>query len=50
MLPKLRPPNASPDYYKAVGNYMCINSHECNRNITDVTYLERFIHDVFNHP
>ncbi|BAU27240.1 treble-clef zinc-finger protein [Aneurinibacillus soli] len=36
----------SPDYYKAVGNYMCINSHECNKNITDVTDLERFIQNV----
>ncbi|TXK85019.1 FusB/FusC family EF-G-binding protein [Paenibacillus sp. N3.4] len=42
---KSRPAN-SPDYYKSVGNYMCIDSHKCNKNITDVTYLERFIQDV----
>jgi hypothetical protein len=43
---KSRPANSSPDYYKAVGNYMCINSHECNKNITDVMNLERFIQNV----
>ncbi|WCK54101.1 FusB/FusC family EF-G-binding protein [Aneurinibacillus sp. Ricciae_BoGa-3] len=36
----------SPDYYKAVGNYMCMNSLECNKNITNVADLERFIHNV----
>lgn len=43
---KSKPANASPDYYKAFGNYMCIDSDECNKNITDVTYLEKFIQDV----
>lgn len=43
---KSRPANASPDYYKSVGNYMCMDSHECNKNITDVTSLERFIQSV----
>ncbi|RAP28442.1 hypothetical protein C2W64_04876 [Brevibacillus laterosporus] len=43
---KSRPVNASSDYYKAVGHYICINSHECNKRITDVTPLERFIEDV----
>lgn len=43
---KSRPANSSPDYYKAVGNYMCLNSDECNKKIVDVTYLERFIHSV----
>lgn len=43
---KSRPAGASSDYYKAVGNYMCTNSVECNKNITDVTYLERFLHTV----
>ncbi|MDF2961451.1 MAG: Fibronectin-binding family protein, partial [Paenibacillus sp.] len=41
-----RPANSSPDYYKAVGNYLCMNSHECNKNITDITYLEKFIDTV----
>ncbi|MFT9846012.1 FusB/FusC family EF-G-binding protein [Aneurinibacillus sp. REN35] len=35
-----------PDYYKSVGNYMCINSQECNRSMTDVANVERFIHNV----
>lgn len=43
---KSRPANASPDYYKAIGNYLCINSHECNRNITDTASLEAFIQNV----
>jgi hypothetical protein len=43
---KSKPANASPDYYKAIGNYLCVNSDVCNMNITDVTALEKFIHDV----
>ncbi len=43
---KSRPVNANSDYYKAVGNYMCIHSDACNKNITDVTSLEKFIHSV----
>ncbi|MNI79884.1 Fibronectin-binding protein (FBP) [compost metagenome] len=43
---KSRPAHSSPDYYKAVGNYLCMDSQECNKNITDVTALERFIQDV----
>ncbi|MBN3527031.1 FusB/FusC family EF-G-binding protein [Paenibacillus apiarius] len=43
---KSKPANASPDYYKAIGNYMCVNSDTCNKNMTDVTALEKFIHDV----
>ncbi|MGO4108679.1 FusB/FusC family EF-G-binding protein [Paenibacillus sp. YAF4_2] len=43
---KSKPANASPDYYKAIGNYMCVNSDTCNKNITDVTVLERFISDI----
>ncbi|MGD8191382.1 FusB/FusC family EF-G-binding protein [Brevibacillus ginsengisoli] len=35
-----------PDYYKAVGNYICMDSHGCNKNITDVTSLERFVQEV----
>lgn len=41
-----KPANASPDYYKAIGNYLCLNSHECNKNITDITSLEKFIDTV----
>ncbi|MCR8631011.1 FusB/FusC family EF-G-binding protein [Paenibacillus radicis (ex Xue et al. 2023)] len=43
---KKRPANASPDYYKSVGNYLCMNGHECNKNMTDVTSLEKFIDSV----
>lgn len=43
---KSRPANSSPDYYKAVGNYMCTDSHKCNKNITDVASLERFVQNV----
>jgi hypothetical protein len=43
---KSKPANASPDYYKAIGNYMCVDSHECNKKITDVAVLEKFLHDV----
>ncbi|WP_054024825.1 FusB/FusC family EF-G-binding protein [Bacillus sp. FJAT-28004] len=43
---KSKPANASPDYYKAIGNYMCVNSEACNTNITDVTILEKFISNL----
>lgn len=40
---KFKPANASPDYYKAIGNYMCVSSEACNSHIADVTALEKFI-------
>lgn len=43
---KHRPAGASPDYFKSVGNYICINSETCNRNISDVAALEKFVRDV----
>jgi len=43
---KSRPAHTSPDYYKAVGNYMCMNSRECNKNITDHGKLEAFLASV----
>ncbi|WP_426454210.1 FusB/FusC family EF-G-binding protein [Paenibacillus sp. S-38] len=43
---KKRPAHASSDYYKSVGNYVCMNGQECNKNITDVSSLETFIHSV----
>ncbi|OMF36856.1 elongation factor G-binding protein [Paenibacillus sp. FSL H8-0548] len=36
----------SPDYYKAVGNYMCTDSMLCNTRITDITYLEKFFEEI----
>lgn len=38
---------SSPDYYKAVGNYMCVDSVQCNKQITDITSLEAFIGQIF---
>lgn len=43
---KKRPAHSSPDYYKAVGNYLCMNGHECNKNITDISALEKFVESV----
>ncbi|TJY41755.1 elongation factor G-binding protein [Cohnella pontilimi] len=43
---KKRPAHASSDYFKSVGNYICIHGHECNRNVTDVSSLEKFIDSV----
>ena len=33
----------NPDYYKAIGNYMCFDSAECNKKITNVDYLATFM-------
>lgn len=46
---KSRPANASPDYYKAIGNYMCVDSAVCNKNITDVSALEMFVQKVMGY-
>ncbi|MBW7453159.1 FusB/FusC family EF-G-binding protein [Paenibacillus sepulcri] len=43
---KTRPAKSSPDYYKAFGNYLCLNNHHCNTSITDVAFLEKFIDSV----
>lgn len=43
---KKRPAHASPDYYKTVGNYICIHGQDCNKNVTDVSALEHFIGSV----
>lgn len=43
-----RRPESSPDNYKSVGNYICMNGHECNKNITDVAPLEKFINSVLS--
>lgn len=45
---KKRPANSSPDYYKAVGNYLCTNGHECNRSMTDTVAFESFIRSVLD--
>ena len=33
----------NPDYYKAIGNYICFESSECNKKITNVDYLTTFL-------
>ena len=43
---KSKPANASPDYYKAIGNYMCVSSDICNKNISEVEVLEKFIRNL----
>lgn len=35
-----------PDYYKAVGQYICLDSEVCNSRITDLDALERFFESV----
>jgi len=34
---------SSPDDYSSIGQYVCIDSDECNHSITDIASLERFI-------
>lgn len=36
----------NPDYYKAIGNLICIDSSECNKKITNVDYLEAFLKET----
>ncbi|MFC5406022.1 FusB/FusC family EF-G-binding protein [Cohnella soli] len=43
---KKKPANASPDYYKALGQYLCLHGHDCNKNMTDTTSLEKFIREL----
>lgn len=33
----------NPDYYKAIGNYICTDSSECNKKITNIDYLTAFL-------
>ncbi|MCM3758208.1 FusB/FusC family EF-G-binding protein [Sporosarcina aquimarina] len=35
----------NPDYFRSIGNLICTDSHECNKNITDVAYLEALLRD-----
>ncbi|MDQ1147680.1 hypothetical protein QE429_004507 [Bacillus sp. SORGH_AS 510] len=36
----------NPDYYKAIGNYICFDSAECNKKITSVDYLISFLEEA----
>jgi len=35
----------NPDYYKSIGNLICVDSSECNKKITNVEYLTTFLKD-----
>lgn len=35
----------NPDYYKSIGNFICTDSSECNKKITNVSYLTTFLRD-----
>lgn len=35
-----------PDYYKAVGQYICLDSNACNARITELDALERLVEAV----
>lgn len=35
----------NPDYYKSIGNLICVDSSECNKKITDVSYLKEFLNE-----
>ena len=36
----------NPDYYRAIGNLICMDSAVCNRNMTDTEHLERLFRDA----
>ncbi|MFB5661965.1 FusB/FusC family EF-G-binding protein [Alteribacillus sp. HJP-4] len=36
----------NPDYYRSIGHYMCVDSSDCNRHITDVSHLDSFIRSI----
>lgn len=33
----------NPDYYRSIGNLICVDSSECNKKITNVEYLTTFL-------
>ena len=33
----------NPDYYKSIGNLICTDSNECNKQITNIEYLRSFL-------
>lgn len=41
---KERDPN-NPDYFRSIGNLICADSYECNKNIMDLAYLEALLRD-----
>jgi len=35
----------NPDYYKSIGNLICVDSTECNKKISNVEYVSSFFKD-----
>ncbi|XKI10916.1 Elongation factor G-binding protein [Sporosarcina sp. ANT_H38] len=35
----------NPDYYRSIGNLICADSSECNKNMTDASYLKYFLEE-----
>ncbi|WP_050183977.1 FusB/FusC family EF-G-binding protein [Domibacillus robiginosus] len=35
----------NPDYYKSIGNFICADSSECNKKITNAEYVTTFLKD-----
>jgi len=33
----------NPDYFKSIGNLICVDNTECNKKITNVDYLSGFL-------
>ncbi|WP_040205994.1 FusB/FusC family EF-G-binding protein [Neobacillus jeddahensis] len=38
----------NPDYYKAIGNFICVDSTKCNRQITSLDYLNTYLQEALN--
>ncbi|WP_019914301.1 FusB/FusC family EF-G-binding protein [Paenibacillus sp. HW567] len=43
---KNKPAHSSPGDYHSTGQYICMQSHECNQSITDTASLEKFLLSV----
>ncbi|MGY4690766.1 FusB/FusC family EF-G-binding protein [Salibacterium sp. K-3] len=39
----------NPEFYQAVGHHICIDSEQCNHNISDISHLEGFVRKVLQH-
>ncbi|MFD2706565.1 FusB/FusC family EF-G-binding protein [Salibacterium lacus] len=39
----------NPEFYRALGHHICIDSEQCNRNISDVSRLDGFVRKVLQH-
>ncbi|MHA6533840.1 FusB/FusC family EF-G-binding protein [Paenibacillus sp. BAC0078] len=43
---KSKPAHSSPGDYHSTGQYVCMQSHDCNQSITDTASLEKFLLSV----